>query len=841
MIKEKEDEEVKDPREVEREWLRGQLKSFQEMEPKYKLYTAILKEILKKAVSKYAKGAMVQARPKSISGFGEKALIKKKNRYRDAINRITDLAAARVIVGTVDEVDEISNFIESHFQVDEENSFDVIKRLKTTEFGYRSVHYVIQIQEGMFPTEDIDVEVPEDIFDLKAEIQVRTVLQHGWAFFNHDRAYKGAFEIPDKWKRDFAKLAAMMEEADSSFLRIQEDLQRYESSYTSYMTDKEMRDRLDDLEIILEYDPKNVELAASVGKLAIALGYMEKARDLLSRYANSEYPPLLRDLGVAICQLHANNTDSDEYKQGQEYIESAINLDKTNVDAIASLAGTYKRMNNDEKARELYLMAYQQDPSDPYPLGNFLECEITCNPDTTILQALYPTIQNAIKRCHDQAEVGMNLPWAFYDIGKFNLLLGEKDKSLKAYSKAVQLSNASFMINTSLKSLDKLAVLKSSPLGLEWDQKLLLLGCIMKFPKDKLFDEWLNRLKKMVSKEYKQIEGPVIIVIGGCDKDIEAKIQGYESLLKYALNNFEGTLISGGTSDGISGLVGKIGKIYSDNIHSIGYIPSDLSEDENYKEIRRTEGSNFSPLEPLQYWIDLAVSNLLPTQIKVLGIGGGSLSAIEYRIALALGIPTAIIMESGGKADALLEDKVWNTSRTLIRLPDNPHPVKGFIGSDFTGLGGIRNNPKDIEKIAIAIHEDHIDSREKNDEDPSQKKWKELQENLKESNRQQADHHFEKLSRMGYRANKATDLKISPIKFTEAQIEKMAEMEHARWNGERFLDGWMWGEEKDVANKISPYLVGWSDLSENEKDWDRDTVRKIPKFFAEAKMEVIRN
>lgn len=54
----------------------------------------------------------------------------------------------------------------------------------------------------------------------------------------------------------------------------------------------------------------------------------------------------------------------------------------------------------------------------------------------------------------------------------------------------------------------------------------------------------------------------------------------------------------------------------------------------------------------------------------------------------------------------------------------------------------------------------------------------------------------------------------------------MAEIEYARWNVEWLLDGWKWGKEKNVIRKISPYLVPWSELPDDVKEWDRETVRK---------------
>ncbi|GAI58814.1 unnamed protein product, partial [marine sediment metagenome] len=241
----------------------------------------------------------------------------------------------------------ICEFIERYFDIDWDNTIDLSQRLKPTEFGYRSIHYIVKFKPGVFPTKDIDVEIPEEVFDLKAEVQVRTVLEHAWADTAHLMSYKGAFRIPDKWERELAGVAAVLEGADSSFARIQAGLQRYAASYGAYMTEEQMRDEIDNLEIILEHDPGNAELAARIGKLAITLGDWQKAIDVLSKYVDSEYQPVLRELGIAMCKLHKANPDTPEYRQGQKYLEAASMPPNRDSDAIASLAGTWKGIDDD--------------------------------------------------------------------------------------------------------------------------------------------------------------------------------------------------------------------------------------------------------------------------------------------------------------------------------------------------------------------------------------------------------------------------------------------------------------------------------------------------------------
>jgi len=821
----------------EQEWLKEQLEKFIKILPSYRIYARVLQTVLDKAVKKYTPLAIVQTRSKSIASFGEKALLKKHvGRYSDPVNRMTDLCGGRIIVPTKAEVGAISEFIEDHFEIDRENSVDVSKKLKPSEFGYRGVHYIVEFKQGVFPTKDIDVEVPKEVFGLRAEIQVKTILEHAWGVFTHDRAYKGAFKIPEKWEREMAALAAILEDADSSFAIVEDGLKRYAASYGAYMTEEKMQEQIENLKIILAHDPKNIELAARIGKLAITLGDWPTAIETLSKYIKSGHPPILRDLGVAMCKLYKSKPDGQKYRQGQKYLEAAIAADPKDTDAIASLAGTYKDID-EEKARELYRQAFEVDPSDTYPLGNYIEYETVRLQDTSIVLALRPVIDNAIQRCRDQADVGMNLPWSFYDIGKFYLLRGMPYESLTAYAKAVQLSTASFMIETSRESLDRLTAIKDKLSGYEWARRLLLIGQAAKFPDNQLTKE----LKSLASLKGKPIPSPVVIVAGGSDVNIEQQIQGYRQVILDGFKDFKGAVISGGTVPGISGLVGEIGEKYPDAIKTIGYIPHTLPagirKDSRYSEIRHTVGDSFSPLEPLQYWIDIITSGISPSKVKLLGINGSTISAAEYRMALALGAQIAVLEGSGGEVAKLVSDDDWLDSKTLLRVPADAMTVAAFLGGAAPAM------ERDIRKIvAQAIHKNYRAAKTKDSriDDPAMVSWEKLPGVLKESNLQQADDIFNKLRRIGCTAVKAEGREVAKMTFTRDEIEVMAEMEHARWNVERLLDDWKWSEERDIVKKTSPYLVGWADLPEDVKEWDRETVRKIPEFVAKVGLEIQR-
>lgn len=118
--------------------------------------------------------------------------------------------------------------------------------------------------------------------------------------------------------------------------------------------------------------------------------------------------------------------------------------------------------------------------------------------------------------------------------------------------------------------------------------------------------------------------------------------------------------------------------------------------------------------------------------------------------------------------------------------------------------------------------------------------WEALREDLRESNRQQADDIGAKLRAVNCGMRPAVEVGPATANFTEAEIEIMATMEHDRWMSERRIHGWVYGPERDIERKISPYLVPWSELPDDVKEWDRKAVRAIPEVLAQAKFEVYR-
>jgi ppGpp synthetase/RelA/SpoT-type nucleotidyltranferase len=833
------------PAEIQ-QWLRDQVEDYGELFPRFKRYAELLHEVLQAAAKRYAPLAIVQTRPKAIASFSGKALLKRQ-KYSCPVHEFTDLCGGRIIARTRSEVIALCDFIERTFDIDWENSLDARKRLLPSEFGYRSIHYIVSPK---LDGDELGLEVPDELHGFhcrcsdvlhpfKAEVQVRTTVEHAWADFAHDLSYKGAFELPTEWKREVAVIAAELENVDHAFDRVERGLRAYAANYGSYLSEAQIAERIAQLEMVLDLDPRNVSLGWQIGKLAITLGNWQKAVDVLDGFVDADdpaaaYQPALRDLGMAICKLHAADPGAGEYRRGQRYLELAAAPPNKDPDALSSLAGTWRGID-DEKASELYRQAFELDPTDFYPLGNYLEYEVGVRGNRRILDVVTPLADRALARCQAQVAVGVNLPWALYGMAKLQLLMGRPTDALASYAKAVQTSTAPFMIIGALTSLDMLAEAADRLPGHGWATRLLTAALAVKFPSEAAS----QRLAAYATAT--DLRGPAVLVVGATDPRLDEEMQRYRALLAEAFRDFTGTIVSGGTRQGISGLVGEVAAAHPQQITTIAYLPSDLpedaTEDDRYTHLHRTDGETFTPLEPLQGWIDLIASGVDAQDVKVLGVNGGGIAAIEYRIALALGATTAVLEDSGRAAAQLLGDEQWATSEHLVAMAADPQTVRAFVGS-----GSPRLEPEIRERMARAAHGAFVSqrAREETVDDPSLQEWDRLPDSLQDSNRQQADHIAAKLRQIGCTAVTAGDHSPVLFEFSSDEIETLAEMEHGRWCWERKSSGWVWGESKDAEKKISPYLVSWRRLPEEIKERDRQVVRAIPELLATEGLEIRR-
>jgi hypothetical protein len=132
--------------------------------------------------------------------------------------------------------------------------------------------------------------------------------------------------------------------------------------------------------------------------------------------------------------------------------------------------------------------------------------------------------------------------------------------------------------------------------------------------------------------------------------------------LAAALRGFRGTIVSGGTKSGIAAVPGLLQeRVAPDQLKSIGYLPQGAGQlaDDRYFELIRSPNDDFSILDPLRFWEHFLASGGNPQDVRMIAYNGGRISAIEFRLALALGARVGVIRGSGREADRLLGDGLW--------------------------------------------------------------------------------------------------------------------------------------------------------------------------------------
>jgi hypothetical protein len=195
----------------------------------------------------------------------------------------------------------------------------------------------------------------------------------------------------------------------------------------------------------------------------------------------------------------------------------------------------------------------------------------------------------------------------------------------------------------------------------------------------------------------------------------------------------------------------------------------------------------------------------------------------------------------------------------VVQLGHNPGLAK-LLQDQNSDRGGFSNlhsfgllDPKSktdlllygtFEVLARAIHQDYLWTQKKMnptlETNPSLVPWEELPENIKESNRRQADDIGRKLKAIHCDIEPLMNWDAELFEFTPEEVEKLAVMEHQRWLIERRNEGWTYGKSKDLNWKISPSLLDWDELPEDTKQYNRETIRSLPIFLARASFQIFR-
>ena len=270
------------------------------------------------------------------------------------------------------------------------------------------------------------------------------------------------------------------------------------------MTPEEIRKEMLIQEAVLSQEPDNRGSALKISRLASSLdddGLLPKVGSVLAPFEESDDADIHRELGVV--RWKKGNREA-----GRENLRKATKLSPDNPDNWCELGKTYFEEKDYWNAFAAYESAFELAPEYPRALLRYIECRILERSDFSFIPLIRHNLEKAIEVSQRKIEAGMHIPWAWYDIGFFELLLGRPYRSLDAYGKGILVTSSAALaedVYHSLTLIQKIARNEGSQLAEDFN--------------------WVRAFFK-------------VVLVGRCGKSPEAflatadeRLDGYRSLL----------------------------------------------------------------------------------------------------------------------------------------------------------------------------------------------------------------------------------------------------------------------------------------------------------------------
>ncbi len=213
-------------------------------------------------------------------------------------------------------------------------------------------------------------------------------------------------------------------------------------------------------------------------------------------------------------------------------------------------------------------------------------------------------------------------------------------------------------------------------------------------------------------------------------------------------------------------------------------------------------------------------------------------------LSVALGLRRHI---EGRKIPLIVRTQVRAGLASLVETDDErmqDPPIHVFSLYDRTCVPEILMRST-RERIAQAIHDGYLATNRRLyggtlPAGDAMQPWEKLDEEYRESSRKQADHIIPKLRAIGCRIRHRRSWNAPVFRFTDDELDLLARAEHQRWMNDRLKLGWKYGEVRNNKRKIHPDLVAWQKLTDDRRELDRDSVRRLPDYLAMSGFEVVR-
>lgn len=189
----------------------------------------------------------------------------------------------------------------------------------------------------------------------------------------------------------------------------------------------------------------------------------------------------------------------------------------------------------------------------------------------------------------------------------------------------------------------------------------------------------------------------------------------------------------------------------------------------------------------------------------------------------------------------IIDDDFPPMSLDKSHLPKH-EPIEYFETLDETISIDVVVNEA-LDAMARTLHnaylQTQLDAGGETAQNASLVRWSDLPVHKKKANQHAAAHIDVKLRISSCEARPLDD-PITEVDFPpeDETMELLAQLEHRRWMADKYIAGYSYGPERDEDRMLHPDLIPWEQLTEADKQKDRDSIRQIPTMLSLQDLKV---
>lgn len=173
--------------------------------------------------------------------------------------------------------------------------------------------------------------------------------------------------------------------------------------------------------------------------------------------------------------------------------------------------------------------------------------------------------------------------------------------------------------------------------------------------------------------------------------------------------------------------------------------------------------------------------------------------------------------------------------------------LASYVNQEYTDMFNSDCQEKEYIKTLYQHKINNEINKYKEGVSKARKSWINLDENMRWANRYQIDAYLTYLHTLGYSVTKELrkgENEVPPEQFinelSEDKLTILMRMEKYRWNAERTIEGWKYGEKRDNIHRIHPLIIPFNKVNLNEKLKDKQVIINLPYLLNLAGYKIIK-